>query len=165
MPRASNKEDYALIADQLRKLCAQAVDVEPGAFGDAVVLPGSWNFKSLAKGWTKLMKDKLVEAAAWFFTHFQKNGVAIKTHPLFTDAHIDIARFDPTGDKDESEGLDWEVGPAGDKEMYFQPATDQMWRRFGLAVLGKFANGDAWLHPFQDPGNWWRAYHGTDAVE
>jgi hypothetical protein len=28
-------------------------------------------------------------------------------------------------------------------------------------VKGKYDNGDTWLEPFQDPGNWYRAFHGT----
>ena len=29
-----------------------------------------------------------------------------------------------------------------------------------MNVLGKYAN-DSWLDPFQDPKNWYRAFHGT----
>ena len=43
------------------------------------------------------------------------------------------------------------------KKEYTQPTG---WTRYGLSVLGKYGD-DKWLHPFNDPGNWWRAFHGT----
>ena len=51
----------------------------------------------------------------------------------------------------------YQVGPANMKKEYTQPTG---WTRYGLKVLGKYGD-DKWLHPFNDAGNWWRAYHGT----
>lgn len=34
--------------------------------------------------------------------------------------------------------------------------------RYGLKVLGKYPDGDSWLHPFRNKDNWWRGFHGTN---
>ncbi len=39
--------------------------------------------------------------------------------------------------------------------------TPTGWTRYGLNVLDKYKEGNKWLEPFQDPENWYRAFHGT----
>ena len=81
-----------------------------------------------------------------------------KIHPLLCRPAFDISDFDVRGNKDFChEGGTFEVGPPGRTRAYQQPYG---WTRYGLKVLGKYSN-DAWLHPFKDPLNWYRAYHGT----
>mmetsp|Transcript_12565 Transcript_12565/g.11174 ORF Transcript_12565/g.11174 Transcript_12565/m.11174 type:complete len:583 (+) Transcript_12565:295-2043(+) len=80
-------------------------------------------------------------------------------HPALFEQSYDISMFDERGNKtfDESENSTYKVGPPGKEKEYKQPAG---WTRYGLKVLGKYGD-DKWLHPFQDPGNWYRAYHAT----
>ncbi|CAB9510326.1 expressed unknown protein [Seminavis robusta] len=83
----------------------------------------------------------------------------LKIHPLMFRPAFDLAMFDPLGNKSfVREGQSFQVGPSGFQKMYKQP---QGWTRFGLKVRTEDPQGDRWLHPFQDPGNWWRAFHGT----
>ncbi|CAF3880912.1 unnamed protein product, partial [Rotaria sp. Silwood1] len=72
----------------------------------------------------------------------------------------DNTYFDARGDKTFSSGPDThEVGPPGRTKKYTSPSG---WTRYGLKVLGKSEyKNDEWLHPFQHPGNWYRAFHGT----
>jgi len=124
---------------------------------------GSVKFTFSAKGWTKMMKQQVVKLANWFYTKFPRTFQTVKIHPLFRQLKLNINTFDARGDQCKGfDGLDWEIGPTGNKRTYFQPNGELKWRRWGLNVLGKFPDGDGWLRPFQDEKNWWRAYHGTD---
>ncbi|CAF4574091.1 unnamed protein product [Rotaria sp. Silwood1] len=83
---------------------------------------------------------------------------AAKIHPLLYRPSFDISHFDVRGNKTFSSQIEtFQVGPPGRNKLYTQPAS---WTRYGLKVLGKYPNDD-WLHPFGNPGNWYRAYHGT----
>merc|ERR1712218_753031 len=65
---------------------------------------------------------------------------------------------DERGNKNSSDfGSKFEIGPPGHTRTYHQPRG---WSRYGFKVLGKYKE-DTWLHPFQHPRNWYRAYHGT----
>ncbi|CAF5025723.1 unnamed protein product [Rotaria sp. Silwood1] len=55
-----------------------------------------------------------------------------------------------------------QVGPPGKTKTYISPDG---WTRYGFKVLGKYQDGNAWLHPFKDPGNWYRAFHGTGRAQ
>lgn len=91
---------------------------------------------------------------------------ASKYHPsLFTNS-FDINDFDDRGTKSfENNNATYKVGPPGREQDYFQPHG---WTRYGLKVLDRIppkwisTGDDRWLTPFQDPGNWYRAYHGTN---
>eukprot|EP01084_Bolivina_argentea_P071611 130134_1 len=68
--------------------------------------------------------------------------------------------FDSRGNK-TFQALDTtirQIGPYGKTKTYKHPSG---WIRYGLNVLGKYCEGDKWLHPSGDPGNWYRAFHGT----
>eukprot|EP01084_Bolivina_argentea_P290213 498440_1 len=82
----------------------------------------------------------------------------LKIHPLLFRPAFDVANFDQRGNKSfVSSNGKFQVGPANMKKEYTQPTG---WTRYGLKVLAKYGD-DKWLHPFKDPGNWWRAFHGT----
>ncbi len=87
-----------------------------------------------------------------------KQFKSAKIHPLLFRPSFDISQFDVRGNRDFTSQADtFEVGPPGRTRKYTQPIG---WTRYGLKVLGRYTN-DEWLQPFGDPGNWYRAYHGT----
>lgn len=84
---------------------------------------------------------------------------SLQVHPLLFRSAFDVALFDTRGNKSFlNEGDTFQVGPPGMEKTYTQPLG---WVRYGLRVLTENAREDAWLHPFGDNGNWWRAFHGT----
>ena len=89
------------------------------------------------------------------FEHY----ASAKVHPLLCRPAFDISMFDPRGNKTFSDTQErHNVGPPGRTQTYLSPAG---WTRYGLKVLKKYSNRDNWLEPFGDPGNWYRAFHGT----
>ncbi|CAF5042715.1 unnamed protein product, partial [Rotaria sp. Silwood1] len=87
-----------------------------------------------------------------------KQFVAAKVHPLLYRPTFDIVQFDERGAKDFlHESGTFHMGPIGRTQIYTQPVG---WHRHGWNVLGRYPS-DKWLHPFQDPENWYRAFHGT----
>jgi hypothetical protein len=87
-----------------------------------------------------------------------KEFVSAKIHPLLYRPSFDIAYFDQRGNKTfPNETETHVIGPPGRTKLYTTPSG---WTRYGLKVLGKYTN-DNWLHPFQNPKNWYRAFHGT----
>ncbi|UJR29270.1 hypothetical protein I4U23_010484 [Adineta vaga] len=81
-----------------------------------------------------------------------------RIHPLLYRPSFDIDCFDERGDKcyDQTQ-TSFQVGPPQREKTYKTPVG---WTRFGLKVLDKYEDR-TWLHPFRDPGNWYRAFHGT----
>jgi len=89
------------------------------------------------------------------------NIISVRVHPLVDRPTFDISMFDPRGNKTFPNTLEtFNIGPSGRQQLYTQPAG---WTRYGLKVLGKYDN-DYWLHPFQHPQNWFRAFHGTGSA-
>ncbi|UJR16916.1 hypothetical protein I4U23_003814 [Adineta vaga] len=87
------------------------------------------------------------------FEQFQ----SAKIHPLLFRPSFDISQFDERGNKVFENQNTFKVGPPGRQQTYIQPGG---WARYGLKVLGRYGSDD-WLHPFGNPGNWYKAYHGT----
>jgi hypothetical protein len=134
--------------------------LEPERFYDVVLTPGSVkvSFKILA---LSMMERKTIKARLSTVKETWKKVTEWILHPFFSSVTLDINSFDPRGDKCGYEGHSFMVGPAGNQRLYHQPNRDQMWQRFGIRVLGKYGDDD-WLHPFSNnPGLWWRAFHGT----
>lgn len=99
----------------------------------------------------QLLSEKLKER----FPQFD----CAKIHPLFGRPTFDISCFDARGNKTFPYPADtYDIGPPGRTQCYQQAAR---WTRFGLNVMGRYKDGDHWLHRFKDPRNWYRAYHGT----
>ena len=84
--------------------------------------------------------------------------IELRVHPLLFRPAFDLAIFDTRGNKNFHNGSTFHVGPTGQQRKYTQP---QGWVRVGLKVLSGQPTDDKWLHPFNHPENWWRAYHGT----
>jgi len=82
-----------------------------------------------------------------------KQFEAAKIHAALYRPEFNINDFDTEGHKDfENENGTFQIGGL----TYTQP---QGWVRMGFRVLGKY-DSDAWLTPFDTPGNWARGYHG-----
>ncbi len=149
-------ESNPVIEDILERL-AKVHNTDKKNIEFKTVYDGSFNIvytvKDLA---TKLIK-KLLGLSKKLKAEFQQ-FIAAKIHPLLFRPSFDISNFDARGNKDFTSGAGtFEVGPPGRTQKYIQPAG---WTRYGLKVLGRYKN-DEWLHPFGNPENWYRAYHGT----
>lgn len=87
-----------------------------------------------------------------------KQFESLKIHPLLWRSSFNVSYFDERGNKAFSDdNKTFSVGPPERTQLYTQAVG---WTRYGLKVLGKYKNDD-WLHPFQNPKNWYRAFHGT----
>ncbi len=86
----------------------------------------------------------------------------VKMHPLLHRPTFDVALFDERGYKN-FEGLSetYEIGPQDRTQKYVQPTG---WVRHGWLVRGRYST-DTWLEPFNDPANWYRAFHGTKSAQ
>ena len=149
--------------------CSAAFGVSESAITELriVCVGGMCKVHFSAVGWSTAQRSAVHEAAAWFFCTFPGYR-GLYVHPLFSMCAFDLASLDDTrGDCTEFGGGTWySMGDSTDSDLlspYYEPAPEQLWRRFGLHVRGKYADGDAWLHPFGDDQNWWRAYHGPTA--
>jgi len=84
--------------------------------------------------------------------------VKLNVSPAVLALHFNLNDLDPLGHKSSDQFCStFEVGPPGKTRTYHQPCG---WTRYGFKVLGKYSE-DTWLSPFQDAGNWYRAFHGT----
>ena len=128
-------------------------------------LRGEIKVEFSARGWTRKQRQKIDEAAAWFFTILPVCFISLDTHPLFQQCTLDAASFEESGECNQFSGTEHAIG-ANDKgekgETYYEPARQQQWWRFGLKALGRYDGGDAWLQPFGDAANWWRVYQGIE---
>lgn len=119
---------------------------------------GSFCVAYCKENWTQNDMDSLPELTKKLQRNFEQYSTA-KIHPLLCRPAFDISMFDPRGNKTFPNTPEFhEVGPPGRKETYTSPAG---WTRYGLKALGRYASGNSWLDPFGDPGNWYRAFHGT----
>eukprot|EP01083_Nonionella_stella_P175646 612290_1 len=115
---------------------------------------------------TKHEKNKIITETTTLETKMKQLFVdydKCAIHPALFHNSYDISMFDQLGNKTfgDSDNATYKVGPSGKQREYVQPTG---WTRYGLKVLGKYGDGDndnKWLKPFQDPGNWYRAFHGT----
>ncbi len=122
-----------------------------------IVYSGSFSIVYTVKDLATNLIKKLFGLSKKLKAQFEQFKAA-KIHPLLFRPSFDISKFDVRGNKDfTSQSGTYEVGPPGKTQKYTQPAG---WTRYGLKVLGRYSN-DEWLHPFGNPGNWYRAYHGT----
>ncbi|CAF4060778.1 unnamed protein product, partial [Rotaria sp. Silwood1] len=91
-----------------------------------------------------------------------KEFLSLKIHPLLYRPSFDISYFDERGNKTfPSESQKFNIGPPGRTQLYITPSG---WTRYGFKVLGKYKH-DYWLHPFEHPKNWFRAFHGTGSAQ
>ena len=119
---------------------------------------GSFNLVYTIQDWSQNGIATLAELPKRLKDQFEQFTTA-KLHPLLYRPAFDISMFAAAGNKVFSNIQEThEIGPPGRTQTYMTPAG---WSRYGLKVKGKYSNGDTWLDPFQDPGNWYRAFHGT----
>jgi hypothetical protein len=148
------KEEFATYFSELLKLPREkCLDME--------IRAGSVIVDLNAAGWSLGERNAFVQTVTSTTTPLPE-ATEVTIHPLFKSCIIDIAIFDKRGNKSDFGGHQWSIGPQGNKRTYYQPPGGHGWVRYGLDVLGKYPDGDEWLHRFGDDGNWWRAYHGTD---
>jgi hypothetical protein len=121
------------------------------------VYVGTFNIVYTVRDLARNIIKSLIKLAPRLKKQF-KTFVSAKIHPLLFRPSFDIAYFDKRGNKTfPNESKTHQVGPPGREKLYTIPSG---WTRYGLKVLSKYAT-DNWLDPFQDPGNWYRAFHGT----
>ncbi|CAF3623991.1 unnamed protein product [Rotaria socialis] len=152
-----NNKVHPVIQDVLGRL-SEAHQTDKENISVTAVYVGSFNFAYTVKNWIPGTLESLPKLEKNLKDQFEQFSDA-KIHPLLCRPAFDISSFDKQGNKtfpDSSET--YQVGPPGRTQKYTSPAG---WTRYGLKVRGKYSNGDNWLHPFQDPGNWYRAFHGT----
>ncbi|CAF4915213.1 unnamed protein product, partial [Rotaria sp. Silwood1] len=152
------KRNHPIIED-IRDRLAKAHEVDKNSIVIKAVFVGSFNIAYTVKDLAKSVIKKLFKISQQLKKQFPQ-FLRAKIHPLLFRPSFDIAYFDARGDKTFSSGPDThEVGPPGRTKKYTSPSG---WTRYGLKVLGKSEyKNDEWLHPFQHPGNWYRAFHGT----
>ena len=141
-------------ADERRRLeaaftrhCAAAYSVDASQIHDLSVRAGSIKVSFQARGWDHQARSRVERGTAYLYGVL-KGFRSVTVHPLFKQCAFDLSLFDAKGNKTfgEADGMNFEVGSPA--ETYYQPTHGQGWRRFGLKVTGKYADGDEWLHPF-----------------
>lgn len=146
------------VVDDVRKRLSEAHRTNKENICITSVYVGSFNVAYIVKDWTPEKNKSLPELKRKLENTFEE-FVTAKIHPLLCRPAFDISFFDKQGNKVfPATPETHQVGPPGRTQVYTSPAG---WARYGLKVLGKYSNGDSWLHPFKDPGNWYRAFHGT----
>eukprot|EP01084_Bolivina_argentea_P269606 458248_1 len=154
----NNRIEHPTLAHVKNKLSA-AMGIHVNRINIIEVFSGSDCFKYTVSDLTFLEKQRIIQQdptgrLAQQFRQFKE----LKIHPLLFRPAFDVANFDKRGDKSfVSANGKYQIGPVNMKKEYQQPSG---WTRYGLTVLGKYGD-DKWLHPFNDAGNWWRAFHGT----
>jgi hypothetical protein len=150
------KESNPIIEDILERIC-KAHNIDRKNIEFTIFYNGSFNIVYTVKDLAKNIIKTLTDISRKLMAQFEQFKAA-KIHPLLYRPSFDISQFDVRGNKTfPSSAEAFAVGPPDRIQTYTQPAG---WTRYGLKVLGKYEN-DEWLHPFGNPGNWYRAYHGT----
>jgi hypothetical protein len=99
--------------------------------------------------------------AAEYEQVFGDNFLGCTIHPSFVQLQIQPETFAPEWNRDFSIAGNCPVNEHRGRIPYKPPAG---WKRFGLKVIGKFADGDTWLGSSNGPGEWCVAYHGTPST-
>ncbi|CAF0942339.1 unnamed protein product [Rotaria sordida] len=122
------------------------------------VYVGSLNLAYIVRNYTLCGEESLQKLEQNLKDKFEQYNT-VRLHPLLCRPAFDISFFDNKGNKTFPDSpITYQVGPLGRAQTYTSPAG---WTRYGLKVLGKYSDGNYWLEPFQDPRNWYRAFHGT----
>lgn len=157
LDRVIRRKNTDPIIEEIVEKLADAHNVDRKDIILKTVYLGSDSIVYTVRDLTYNVIKKLCKASSKLRAQFHEFKAA-KIHPLLYRPSFDIANFDNRGDKAfNTNAQTFEVGPPGRCKQYRQPAG---WTRYGLKVLGRYPT-DGWLHPFGDPRNWYRAYHGT----
>jgi hypothetical protein len=150
-------EEFHPVIDDILERLSKAHDVEKNLIEITRVYYGSFNIVYTIRDLGKRIIKKLEKLEHKLKEQFNE-FVSAKIHPLLYRPSFDISYFDERGNKNFSNQSEtYKVSPPGRRRLYTVPYG---WTRYGLKVFSKYSN-DYWLHPFQDPRNWYRAYHGT----
>ncbi|CAF1034246.1 unnamed protein product [Rotaria sordida] len=151
------KQSHPLMED-IRKRLSKAHKIDKNDIDFKIFYVGLFNVVYTLKDSTNISVESLIKLRKKLKHQFEQ-FIDAKIHPLFYRPSFDISFFNERGNRTfPSKSETHKVGPPGHTKRYFQPA---LWTRYGLNVIGKYEDGDTWLHPFLDPGNWYRAFHGT----
>eukprot|EP01083_Nonionella_stella_P085995 238638_1 len=162
---ANKTESHPLLNDLKWKL-SQVHDVVASRIQITGVFIGSFNVEytisDLTTGEIETMRNnagELQDKMDTLFDGYQRLNI----HPILFRQTYDISMFDEAGNKTFDTKDTYQVGKDinGQCGTYTQPYR---WTRYGLSVLNKYED-NTWLEPFQDDKNWYRAYHGTNAVD
>jgi len=161
----NNQKLKSELENDFKNAMAATLKVAPGDIMVKSITVGSVEFAFEVTNLSKAQRDALLSGGVNFFKQQFPTVTSIKVSPLFQRMGFDINSIDHRGHKvfGPAERGQLMIGPAGNQVKYHQPAS---WNRVGLKVIsdgtspGKYTD-DCWLHPFQDPSNWYRAYHGT----
>ncbi|CAF1027864.1 unnamed protein product [Didymodactylos carnosus] len=154
------KKFHPIIEDILERL-SKAHDIEKKYIAIKRVYIGTFNVVYTVMDLVRHVLESIQDASLKLRIQFEE-FVSARIHPLLYRPSFDISYFDDRGNKTFSnESEIHEVGPPGHTKLYTSPTE---WTRYGLKVLSKYPTDD-WLHPFQGPGNWYRAFHGTGRAD
>ncbi|CAK0903054.1 unnamed protein product [Prorocentrum cordatum] len=145
--------------DGARDRIASSLGVDVSKVNVTAIESGSIHLKYTVSDLTLKEKERILQADVTGKLRNQFDTfVALKVSPAVLALHFNLDDMDEKGNKSSHEfSSTHQVGPPGKQRTYFQPCG---WTRYGFKVLGKYT-GDTWLHPFQDAGNWYRAFHST----
>lgn len=155
-------EAKGAFAEEVRLRIAARLNIDPSAvevtdiIRGSVVIPFTIKTDELSEEQLQALRDdNMLETLKQDF----RTLTDLEVIEGFLGLRFDLDEIDDRGHKLFDNGEDWLVGPKGSERPYHQPS--EPWVRFGLKVLGKYADGNHWLEPFQHDKNWFRAFHGT----
>ncbi|CAF2088620.1 unnamed protein product, partial [Rotaria magnacalcarata] len=155
------RNNYHPIIEDIRDRLAKVHGVDKNAIVIKNLFTGTFNIVYTVKNLVTIVVRKLQKISQNLKAQFDQ-FVSAKIHPLLYRPSFDISYFDERGNKTFGTVSEThQVGPPGRPKPYSTPVG---WPRYGLKVLHRYKN-DAWLHPFVDAGNWYRAFHGTESAQ
>ena len=150
------KQSHSVLEDIIQRL-SQAYGVSKQSIIIKYVYVGSFNVVYTVMDLSIEKIQELVETSDKLKRQFRR-FIKLKIHPLLYRPAFDISQFDKLGNNVfANQNQTFPIGPPGRTKVYTQAAG---WTRYGLKVIGRYKD-DSWLHPFQGPNNWYRAFHGT----
>lgn len=163
MQAAIESETVHPVVEDVKIRLAQSLNVPAERIRITEVFQGSACFQYTVNSFSTRDRQRIVQQDTSGRLRAQFEGFqSLQVHPLLFRPAFDVAKFDTRGNKSfVDEATTYQIGPPRMKETYRQPRG---WYRFGLLVLIGEEEEDAWLHPFSDERNWWRAFYGTGKV-
>ncbi|CAF1466423.1 unnamed protein product, partial [Rotaria sordida] len=156
------QEQYHSVIEDILGRLSKAHGIEKQYICVKIVFAGTFSVVYTVNDLANYAVKSLSTVAQKLKDQFQQY-LGAKIHPLLFRPAFDISFFDKQGNKTfTNPNQTHQVGPPEKTKTYISPDG---WTRYGLKVLGKYQDGNAWLHPFRDPGNWYRAFHGTGRVK
>ncbi|CAF3283490.1 unnamed protein product, partial [Rotaria sp. Silwood2] len=162
LSKTLEQEQSHPVIEDIRERLSKAHGIDKKYICVKVVFAGTFNVVYTVEDLASRVVNSLSKVVQKLKHQF-KQFLSAKIHPLLFRPTFDISFFDKQGNRTFSSSPEThQVGPSGNTKTYTSPAG---WTRYGLKVLDKYKDGNNWLHPFQHPGNWYRAFHGTGRAE